>query len=111
MARILGSLPAATLLRARPGTPLAATRAGTTVHVLNRPGGRPLCGRDRRHLTDLPVVERVPPPMRVCGLCAAALPAVLRARLAGDGAPTEAELTAVHEHAARQDTTGAGSSL
>lgn len=101
--RLLRNIPAATLLRAQPTSPLAATRAGNAVHVLNRSGGRPLCGRNRRQLTDLAVDPQVPPPMRVCAFCVAALPGWLRDRLATHGAPTEAELTAVHDHAARQD--------
>lgn len=84
------------------GTPLAATSAGQTVHVLNRPGGRPLCGRNPRKLTEIPVSDAVPPPMRVCTLCARALPATLRDELAGHWRPSREELAAVHEHAARQ---------
>jgi hypothetical protein len=97
-------LPAATLLRALPDVVLAATPAGSTVHVLNRPGGRPLCGRNPRKLAGLEVDPAVPPPMRVCTLCARALPAVTRAELSTFSAarPTKAELAAVHEHAARQ---------
>lgn len=97
-------LPAATLLRALPDVALGATPAGSTVHVLNRPGGRPLCGRHPRKLSDVVVVGSAPPPMRVCTLCARALPAVTRAELASSAAakPTRQELAAVHEHAARQ---------
>jgi hypothetical protein len=101
---VLKMLPAATLLRAIPEVPLAATPAGSTVHVLNRPGGKPLCGRHPRKLTELDVDTAVPPPMRVCTLCARALPAVTRVELATFSArrPTREELAAVHEHAARQ---------
>lgn len=90
-------LPAATLLRAQPGTALAATAAGSTVHALNRPGGAPLCGRMPERLTRLPV-DQPPPPLRVCAFCVRAMPGSLRAVLA----PTDAERTAVHEHADRQ---------
>lgn len=96
-------LPAATLLRAVPDVAIAATPAGSTVHVLNRPGGKPLCGRHPRKLAPVVVDAAVPPPMRVCTLCARALPAADRLRLMGpDERPTREELAAVHEHAARQ---------
>ncbi|WP_137160128.1 hypothetical protein [Blastococcus sp. CCUG 61487] len=94
-------LPAATLLRAAPGTPLAATPAGQTVHVLNRPGGAPLCGRAPRKLAGVPAAQ-LAPPMRVCTLCGRRLPAAVRALLGGLGRPTREELAAVHEYAARQ---------
>lgn len=104
MTDVLKMLPAATLLRALPRVVLAATPAGSTVHVLNRPGGKPLCGRHPRKLAELDVIEQLPPPMRVCTLCARALPAVTRAELStfSHSRPTRAELAAVHEHAARQ---------
>jgi hypothetical protein len=95
-------LPAATLLRAVPDVALAATPAGSTVHVLNRPGGKPLCGRNPRKLTALLVDAAVPPPMRVCTLCCRQLPATTRDRLSTVGSPARDELAAVHEHAARQ---------
>jgi hypothetical protein len=90
-------LPAATLVRAEPGTALAASPAGSTVHVLNRPGGAPLCGRTPRKLTALPV-DQPAPPLRVCGFCIPLIPAKVRVGLA----PTDAEATAVHEHADRR---------
>lgn len=90
-------LPAATLLRQQPGTALAVTVAGSTVHALNRPGGAPLCGRTPQKLAALPV-DQPAPPLRVCGFCVRALPVRLRTQLA----PTDAERTAVHEHADRQ---------
>jgi hypothetical protein len=101
---VLKMLPAATLLRALPDASLAATPAGSTVHVLNRPGGKPLCGRNPRKLTAIPVAAAEPPPMRVCTLCARALPAVTRVAFETFTAsrPTREELAAVHEHAARQ---------
>lgn len=103
---VLRMLPAATLLRLDRAlaqiTPLAATPAGSTVHVLNRPGGKPLCGRNPRKLAEIPVDSAEPPPMRVCTLCARQLPASTRVQLAGDGRPSRTELAAVHEHAARQ---------
>lgn len=104
MSDVLKMLPAATLLRAVPGVAIAATPAGSTVHVLNRRGGKPLCGRNPRKLTEVPVDAAVPPPMRVCTLCARQLPAVTRAELAtfSSARPTREELAAVHEHAARQ---------
>lgn len=89
--------PAATLLRHALGTALAATPAGTVVHALNRPGGTPLCQRDRRTVTELPA-EQPAPAVRVCEPCVRALPAQMRTRLD----PTDVELTAVREHAARQ---------
>jgi hypothetical protein len=95
-------LPAATLARAVPDVAIAATPAGSTVHVLNRPGGKPLCGRSPRKLTAVVLDDQVPPPMRVCTLCARHLPAAVRAHLSGPGRPTPPELAAVHEHAARQ---------
>ncbi|TYP82039.1 hypothetical protein [Blastococcus xanthinilyticus] len=95
-------LPAATLLRAVPDTALAATPAGSTVHVLNRPGGKPLCGRTPRKLAPVLADSAVPPPMRVCTLCCRRLPATVRVDLAGAGRPAREELAAVHEHAARQ---------
>lgn len=99
---VLRMLPVATLLRADRDVAIAATRAGQTVHVLNRPGGKPLCGRQPRKLTAIELVDQLAPPMRVCTLCARALPAAIRASLAGAGRPTPTELAAVHEHAARQ---------
>lgn len=90
-------LPAATLLRQQPDTALAASPAGSTVHVLNRPGGAPLCGRTPAKLTQLPV-DQPAPPLRVCGFCIRALPGRIRAELE----PTDVERTAVHEHAERQ---------
>lgn len=102
-ADVMRMLPVATLLRALPDVAVAATPAGQTVHVLNRPGGRPLCGRHPRRLTAVPLDGLVPPPMRVCTLCARQLPAAARAGFAAErGRPSVAELAAVHEHAARQ---------
>lgn len=98
---VFALLPAATLLRAVPDTALAATPAGQTVHVLNRPGGAPLCGRTPRKLTGIPAGQPAPP-MRVCTLCGRRLPAAVRAQLAGLGRPTREELAVVHEYAARQ---------
>ena len=102
MSDVLKLLPVATLLRAVPGTAVAATPAGSTVHVLNRPGGKPLCARSPRKLAAVGVDAAVPPPMRVCTLCARRLPAATREQLAGVGRPSREELAAVHEHAARQ---------
>lgn len=90
-------LPAATLLRQQPDTSLAATVAGSAVHILNRPGGAPLCRRDPRAVRSLPP-DQPPPALRVCAFCIRALPAKVRMTLA----PTDAERTAVHEHADRQ---------
>lgn len=101
MSDVFALLPAATLLRAVPGTALAATPVGQTVHVLNRPGGAPLCGRTPRKLTGIPA-DQLAPPMRVCTLCGRRLPAAVRALLADLGRPSREELAAVHEHAARQ---------
>ncbi len=98
---VFSLLPAATLLRVLPASALAATPAGRTVHVLNRPGGRPVCGRTPRKLTGIPAGPPAPP-MRVCTLCGRRLPAAVRALLSDLGRPTREELAAVHEYAARQ---------
>ncbi|MCZ2837173.1 hypothetical protein [Modestobacter sp. VKM Ac-2985] len=89
--------PAATLLRTAPTTPLAATPAGSVVHILNRPGGAPICHRDRQTVTPLPAAGPAPA-VRVCEFCIRALPAKVRLDLV----PTDVERTAVREHAARQ---------
>ena len=91
--------PAATLVRLQPGLRLAATVAGSVVHVLQRPGGSPICHRDRQTVTELPA-DQPAPALRVCEPCLHHLTATVRLQLR-DGA-TDAELTAVREHAARQ---------
>lgn len=101
MTDVFTLLPAATLLRAVPDTVLAATPAGQTVHVLNRPGGAPLCGRTPRKLVGI-LAGQPAPPMRVCTLCGRRLRGSVRAQLAGLGRPSREELAAVHEYAARQ---------
>lgn len=90
-------VPTATVLRHQPETALAASPSGSTVHVLNRPGGAPVCGRMSDRLSPLPA-EQPAPPLRVCAFCVRALPIRLRAALD----PTDAERAAVHEHADRQ---------
>ena len=91
--------PAATLLRHVPELRLAATPAGSVVHVLNRPDGAPICRRDRATVTQLPA-DQPAPALRVCEPCLQRLSATVRVRIRG--AATAAELTAVREHAARQ---------
>lgn len=90
-------VPAATLLREQPETALAATPAGSAVHILNRPGGHPICRRDPTTVRPLPPGQP-PPPLRVCAFCIRALPARLRITFQ----PTDEERTAVHEHAERR---------
>lgn len=92
-----GFTPTATLLRHAPDSPLAATQAGSVVHVLNRPGGTPICRRDRTTVVPLPA-DQPPPALRVCEFCVRALPAKVRVGLD----PNDVERTAVREHAARQ---------
>lgn len=92
-------VPAATLLRIEPGTRLAATPTGSVVHVLNRPGGIPVCHRDRQTVTELPA-DQPAPALRVCEPCLTAIPAGIRLDLRE--AATDAERTAVREHAHRQ---------
>ena len=91
-------VPAATLLRILPQA-LAATPAGSVVHVLNRPGGAPICRRDRSTITELPA-EQPPPALRVCEPCLQHIAAGVRLKLRAGA--TDAERTAVREHAARQ---------
>lgn len=95
-----GFTPAATLLRHVPDSPLAATQAGSVVHVLNRPGGTPICRRDRTSVVPLPA-DQPPPALRVCAFCVRALPAKVRVGLD----PNDVERTAVREYAARQRPT------
>lgn len=90
-------VPAATLRRRAPGTALAASPAGSTVHALNRPGGAPVCRRMPGRLTPLPT-DQPAPPLRLCAFCVRALPVRIRVELD----PTDVEVTAVREHAERQ---------